>query len=410
MNSLTSLPSHGRTLLELDAQLRALPIDEVRSHWSRAFRGPPDVQEVGTKAFMLFMADNGVLSMRSEWLRKLESDVIRMCVSLFNPTPDASGNFTSGGSESIYSALHAMREWAREKLPHVAQPEVVAPYSAHPAFSKGCHYFGLRLTRVPLATDLRASVESMESAISDSTIGLIGSAPCWPYGLYDPVDRIAELAARRGLWMHVDACVGGYLAPFVERLGVDLPAWDFRAPGVMSISADLHKLGYCPKPASTVLWRSAELQRYHYVHPSDWPCGTYSTTAFAGSRSVGPVVAAWTVLQYLGQDGYSKLARRFLEIKERLVSGINSIAGLKAWNNDLLPVVFESTQIDLTLIRAELTRLGWTVLGCAEPPLITIALDAGTDERTMNLFLSELSDVMTRARQGKIKNRESLRY
>jgi sphinganine-1-phosphate aldolase len=405
-----SLPANGRPLAEIQAQLSSVNVDRVRGHWGRAFRGPADVQEVGQSAFNLFLSDNGLMSMRLDWMGHIESELTQMCVSLFHPADDAAATLTSGGSESIYSALHAMREWAREKLPHIKEPEVVAPYSAHPAFSKGCHYFGLRLRRVPLGADLRANPSAMEDALSPNTIGLVASAPCWPYAFFDPVDDIAAIAAKRGLWMHVDACVGGYLAPFLEQLGYSFPVWDFRAPGVMSISADLHKFGYCPKPASTILWRSQELLKYHHVHPSDWPGGAYKTTGFAGSRTAGAIFAAWAVMQYLGHDGYRKLAGQLMDTKARLVNGIDRIEGLRAWKNDLCPVAFESTGVDLTVIKAEMSRLGWALVGCAEPPLINIPLDAATDEQIVATFLEDLETVMRSARRGETASREALQY
>lgn len=404
-----TLPVNGRPLADLERQLHPLLPDEVRGHWRRAFRGPRDVREAGKRVYEMFQADNGLLSLRVDWMGRIETQVIEMCLSLFHSPPDAAGNFTSGGSESIYCALHAMREWAREHLPTVREPEIVAPYSAHPSFSKGCHYFGLKLRRTALGSDLRGSVTNMEDAITPNTIGLIGSAPCWPYGLYDPIEDIARLAARLGLWMHVDACVGGYLAPFVERSGHALPAWDFRVPGVMSISADLHKYGYCPKPASTILWRSADLQRHHYVHPSDWPGGTYSMTGFAGTRTAGPIFAAWTVMQYLGEEGYGKLARHLLAMKARLQDGINAIDGLQAWRPDLMPLPFEAKGVDLTTVKGELTRMGWAVVGCAEPPLINIPLDAGTDEQIVDTFLADLRLAVHRARAGEASS-EALQY
>ncbi len=409
-SSRMALPATGRSRSELEAELRPLLPDEVRGHWRRAFRGPPDVQAVGRQAYDWFQADNGLLSMRVEWLGRIETEVIEMASSLFNPPNDAAGNFTSGGSESIYCALHAMREWAREKYPHITAPEVVMPYSAHPSFSKGGHYFGLKIVRTALGPDRRASLTNLAEAITPNTIGVVASAPCWPFGAYDPVPAIAQLAQERGLWMHVDACVGGYLAPFVERLGVPLPAWDFRVPGVSSISADLHKYGYCPKPASTILWRSRALQRYHWVHPSDWPGGPYNMTGFAGTRTAGPIFAAWMVLQYLGQEGYLGLARHLLAMKERLIEGINGIGGLRAWRNDLMPLVFESTEVDLTVIKGELSRLGWAVVGCADPPLINIPLDAGTDQVMVERFLADLAEIVRQARRGKVSAGEALQY
>ena len=406
----TGLPKSGIALSEIKTALEASLQDDVHAHFSRAFRGPKDVQDVGSMAYNMFLSDNGLFSLRSGYMQRIETEVIEMCVSLFNPPEGASGTFTSGGSESIYSALHAMREWAKEKFPRITEPEVIAPYSAHPSFSKGCHYYGLKLVRTALGDDLRASLKAMEAAISPNTIGLVGSAPCWPYGLYDPIGEIGALAAKHGVWMHVDACVGGYLAPFAEKLGYKLPVWDFRVPGVMSISADLHKFGYCPKPASTILWRSGDLMKYHHVHPADWPGGQYNMTGMAGSRSAGPIFAAWAVLRYLGVEGYVRLARKTMDNKARLEAGISAIDGLFVLKNDLLPLAFGATELDLGIIKGEMSNRGWIIVGCAEPPLINLPLDAALDDIVINTFLSDLAEVTSRTRERGCGRKEGLVY
>lgn len=404
------LPQQGVSFDDIKADLRQTMIDDVRGHWSRSFRAPKDVQEVGSYAYNLFLSDNGLFSMRTEYLRRIEEDVISMCTGLFNGPADSSGTFTSGGSESIYSALHAMREWAKVHRPNAHAPEVVAPYSAHPSFSKGCHYFGLKLVRTELGPDLKASPDAMRAAITDNTIGMVGSAPCWPYGNYDPIADLAAIAKDAGIWMHVDACVGGYLAPFMEKLGRPLPAWDFRLPGVMSISADLHKLGYCLKPASTIMWRSEDLKQYHYVHPDDWPGGQYSMTGFAGSRSAGPIFAAWAIMRYLGEAGYMRLAEDLMLKKAKLLQGIGSIEGLEPWYNDLLPVCFGATDVDLGAVKGEMGKLGWILVACARPPLINIPLDAATDDRVLDCFLDDLHAITRRVRSSGGQAREELRY
>lgn len=390
--------------------LQSMPPDTLHGHWARAFRGTPEVQAVGKMAYDMFLSDNGLFSLRTEYIRRVEEELIDMCVSLFNGPDDASGTFTSGGSESNFTALHAMREWARETHPHITSPEVVVPYSAHPTFSKGCHYYGLKLVRTPLGKDLRADVSAMQKAIGPNTIGIAGSAPCWPYGLYDPIPAIGELAAKHTLWMHVDACVGGYLAPFVEALGYALPAWDFRVPAVRSISADLHKYGYCPKPASTVLWRSEELKRFHYVHPEDWPGGPYQMQGIAGTRTAGPIFAAWTVLKYLGRDGYLRLAAQVMAAKRRLSDGIAKIDGMYVFESDLLPLAFGSHVLDMQIIMGELRKLGWLLVACREPPLINLPLDAATDDTVMDAFLSELGQAADSARSGNNAARDQLTY
>jgi sphinganine-1-phosphate aldolase len=405
-----ALLDEGVPRAQLEAELGAMLPNAVHAHWSRAFRGPPDVQEVGKMAYNMFLSDNGLFSLRSEYIRGVEEEVIEMCVSLFNAPSDASGTLTSGGSESNYSALHAMREWAREHHPEIKAPEVIVPYSAHPTFSKGCHYFGLKLVRTPLGGDLRADVAAMSKAIGANTIGVAGSAPCWPYGLYDPIEAIGDLAEQHDLWMHVDACVGGYLAPFVESLGHPLPQWDFRVPAVRSISADLHKYGYCPKSASTVLWRSVELKRFHHVHPEDWPGGPYHMQGFAGSRTAGAIFAAWAVMKYLGRRGYRRLAAQVLASKQRLAEGIASIDGLYVFKSDLLPLGFGSHVLDMQLIMGELRKIGWVLVAARQPPLINLPIDAATDDSVIDAFLGDLRTVARLVHQGGTTSRAELRY
>lgn len=408
--NMSSMAEEGEPRDALESQLRKMPPDALRAHWSRAFRGPSDVQAVGKMAYDMFLTDNGIFSARTEYMRRAEEEVLAMCLGLFHAPKDAAGTFTSGGSESNYSALHAMREWAREHRPDVHSPEVVVPYSAHATFSKGCHYFGLKLVRVPLGTDLRADVAAMHRAIGPNTIGIAGSAPCWPYALYDPIERIGELAQRHDLWLHVDACVGGYLAPFVEELGRTLPTWDFRVPAVRSISADLHKYGYCPKPASTVFWRSADLKRFHQVHPEDWPGGAYHTQGFAGSRNAGPIFAAWAVLKYLGKSGYRRLAAQVLAAQSRLAAGIEAVDGLYVFKSDLLPLAFGSHTLDMQIIMGELRKQGWILLAAREPPLINLPVDAATDDAVIDAFLHDLSNAAVAARAGGDVARAELKY
>jgi len=405
-----SFPPQGTGWNELETAIRARQLDEIRAHWTKAFRAPKDVQEVGLKAFTMFLSDNGFFSLYHPYIGDIEQEVLAMCVSLFHPQPDSCGNTTSGGSESIFCAMHAAREWAVEFRPVKGVPEVVLPYSAHPAFSKACHYLGMKIVRVPVAKDYRSDVQAMADAIGPNTIALVGSAPCWPYGCYDRLDEISALAVQHGLWMHTDACVGGYLAPFLEKLGHKIPAWDFRLPGVKSISADLHKFGYCPKPMSTVLWRSAELQRFHYVSPIDWPAGEYKMMGFVGSRSGGPVFASWCTLKYLGESGYMRLANQVLDVKRKMIEGIRSIDGLWAWDNDLFPLCFGSKGEDLAAIEGGMSALGWVLFGNHEPPLINIPLDPATDDVVINTFLNELADVTRKVQRGELNVKGDLRY
>lgn len=406
----TGFPKTGLTREQINARLKQSKLDPIRGHWTRAFRPPPEVQKVGLDAYVEFLSDNAFFSLYLPYIGDLEAELMRMCVSLFHPHADSTASPTSGGSDSIYCGIHAAREWAKVHKPGATAPEVLMPYSAHAAFDKACHYFGLQAVRTPLRADFRADMDAMKKAINKNTVCIVGSAPCWSFARYDPLAEIAELAGKHDLWMHVDACVGGYLAPFLEKLGRPMPVWDFRLPQVKSISADLHKYGYCPKPLSTILWASEDLLQYHYYHPDNWPAGPYRMVGLAGSRSAGPVFAAWSVMSYLGEAGYLDLARKLLDIEARLRDGINAIEGLEVFQTDLMPFTIRGTSVDLEQLIGVMSEKGWILLGNHEPPLINMPLDAATTDEIIETFLRELAECCAQIRSGKVETKGSLRY
>ena len=394
----------------LETELRKRLPDEIRSHWGRVFRPPVEVQEIGRLAYNLFLADNALFSLRADYLGVPEQEVLEMCLDLVGAPEGAWASFTSGGSESIYSALHAIREWAKSAKPGLRRFEVIAPYSAHPTFSKGCHYLGLDLKRVPIGADLRADAKLLRQAVTENTVAVIGSAPGWSYGRFDDILALGAIAEDHDLWLHVDACVGGYLAPFVEELGVPLPRWDFRVPAVRSISADLHKFGYCPKPASTVLWRSSDYQKFHYVHPADWPGGAYRTQGFAGSRSAGPIFAAWATMKFLGRSGYARLAGQVMERKKQLSQAIGRIEGLFVLENDLLPLCFGAETVDLGTILTNMRQRGWLLVASSNPPLVQLPIDPAADDEVVRVFLEELTIATREARSSRKSDSGALHY
>ena len=190
----------------------------------------------------------------------------------------------------------------------ITEPEVIAPASAHVALDKACHYFGIRLLRAPLRDDFRVDVDWVRDHVTDRTVALVGSAGSYPYGLVDPIEELAEIATAHDVGLHVDGCLGGFVLPWIERLGVDVPRWDFRVPGVTSISADTHKFGYALKGTSVLLYRNADLRRLQYFTFPDWPGGLYVSPGIAGSRSGGLIAAAWAALLTTGEEGYLEAA------------------------------------------------------------------------------------------------------
>lgn len=371
--------------------------------------GSDDLQSVMKEAYSVYFFQNALVRRFMPGMRQMEEQVRAIAAGLLSGgKPGVQVKLTSGGSESVFCGIHAAREWAREHYPHIREPEVIAPYSVHATVTKACHYLGIKLTRVPVGADYRADVEAMAAAIGPNTIALAGSAPSWPYGKIDPIAKIAALGQERNLWVHVDACVGGYIAPFVARLGYPLPAWDFSVPGVLSISADLHKYAYAPKPASTVAFASADLLKYHDVPASDWPSATYLSEGVIGSRPAGAVAATWAAFHYLGDRGYLDYARRTMETKQRLIEGLRSV-GMKPWDTELCILLFDTVDVPAEAVVGGLTEAGWPCMGTQRPPLVQLILDPLAAD-AVDDYLADLQHLLGQLRRGRDVSRGNLGY
>jgi len=327
------LPEKGTSWDELEAAMRAMGEQDVDWRSGRAavyvFHAGEDVLEVAKRAYALYQSENGLGQAAFPSLARMESEVLDIGLGLLQAPEGACGNMTSGGSESILMAVKTCRDQAAARGVETAGAEIVLPWSAHLAFDKAAHYLGLRIVRVPVGGDLRADVGAMAEAVSERTIMLVGSAPCFPYGLIDPIDALSELALERDLWLHVDACVGGYFNPFARRNGVAVEPFDFSLPGVCSISADLHKYGYAAKGASTIFHRSEAQRAFQGFECDAWPAGVMRTPTAAGTRPGGAIAAAWAVMRYLGEEGYCQKARDVVRARERVeeaVAGIPELA------------------------------------------------------------------------------------
>jgi sphinganine-1-phosphate aldolase len=374
-----------------------------------SLKGNRDVQSMVESAFRKFLPYNALFAPYLPSVGIMERDVIDMSVTMLGGSESAAGDLTVGGSESIYCGLHAAREWARQMKPEILEPQIIAPWSAHPAFSKGAHLLGMKLVRIDVGPDHRADLGALEAAITSNTIGLVGSAPCWPYGLYDDIPALGQLALERKLWLHVDACVGGFLAPFVARTGRTIPPFDLSVPGVRSLSADLHKYGYAAKPLSLILWADRALQQYHHQVVISWPSGPYMSQSLVGSRPAGAVASAWAVMNMLGVEGYVRLADRTMTVKERLAAGIRALQVFDVWDNELSLLVFGSKQLDVRHVTAALKAKGWFMMGTMHPPLIHFTVDAVEDE-IVDALLADLADTTSAVRSGLANELADLSY
>ena len=361
----TPFPPGGAAWPELEARLDELGRDAIDWRAGRTplyiFKATDEAYEIGQRAFMKFFSENALGGKRAFFgLRKMEQELVDFGLDLFHAPAAAGGAVTTGGSESIILAVKAARDRIRSRGGVEGPFNIVAPFSAHPAFNKAGDLMDIEVRRLPLGDDLRADVAALASAIDASTIMLVGSAPCFPHGVVDPIDRLSELAVDRGIWLHIDACVGGYVLPFMQRIGRPVPDFDMSLAGVSSISADLHKFGFCPKPISTLFIRDAEdLDRVTFRFEG-WPNGLFSTVTLAGTRAGGAVAGAWAVVNHLGISGYTDVARDLATMTDRYVAGIEAIEGLHMLARPHATIInFSARDIDIFSVAEKMSQHGW---------------------------------------------------
>ncbi|MEZ4218515.1 MAG: aspartate aminotransferase family protein [Myxococcota bacterium] len=400
-----AMPDRGAPWRELEERMRAYAADDVDWRDGRAavyvFHAGADVLDVAKQAYALFQSENGLGPAAFPSLARMEREVVDMGLSLLRAPDGACGNMTSGGSESIFMAVKACRDAARAAGREVAGGEIVLPRSAHPAFDKAAQYLGLATRRVPVAADFTADVDAMAAACGARTLMLVGSAPCFPYGLVDPIPALGALAEERGLWLHVDACVGGYFAPFARMNGVDVGDFDFAVPGVCSISADLHKYGYAAKGASTVFHRS-EAQRAHQVFTfDDWPAGGMTTPTAAGTRPGGAIAAAWAVMNYLGVEGYRAKAREVVATREKIATGVAATGELAVVGDPRLGLLAyrarDPEALAVFAVWARLKARGWFTGVITEPHGIHLMLSPA-HARVADAYLADVAVALDEVR------------
>ncbi len=306
---------------------------------------------------------------------KFEAEIVSMTAHMLGAgeVPSVCGTVTSGGTESILLAMKAYRDRAKAGR-RVKRPEIVAPTTAHAAFDKAAEYFGMRTVRVPVGPDQRADLAGTERAITSKTVALVGSAPTFPHGVVDPIDRLSELARRRGLGFHTDACLGGFVLPWAEELGYSVPGFDFRLPGVTSMSADTHKFGFASKGTSVVLYRTPELRAFQYFTATDWPGGLYFSPTLAGSRPGGLSAACWAAMVATGEQGYLDATRRILQTAATIRLGIESIPELRVLGDPLWVIAFASKTVDVYRVMDRMAERGWNLNGLQHPAAVHICV------------------------------------
>lgn len=401
-------PFEGTPWPELKREL--LEAQQTDCPWTRGMFGlwwpnpSPEVLQVQKEAAALFAHASQLYARSVPSLEKIESEVKAMALELLRAPEGAVATLTSGGTESNFLAVMTARNWARVRRPEVGAPEIVMPRTAHPTLNKAAGYLGMRVVRVPAGPDFRADVAAMEAALTENTVMIVGSAPPYTHGRIDPVPSLGALATRRGLWLHVDACVGGFLAPFLRKLGRPVPEFDFAVEGVSSMSADLHKFGYTLLGASTFSLRDASLLEHQRFDFEDWPYGPYRSVTFAGSRPSGPVAAAWAVMRLLGEVGYLEIARGILRTTQLFLEGIRAIPGLEVLLEPEIGILnVVSSEVDVITVAEELTARGWPTARFLEPRALHFLMDRVDDEAVIHDLLRALAEVVADVRAGRVK-------
>jgi glutamate/tyrosine decarboxylase-like PLP-dependent enzyme len=310
---------------------------------------------------------------------KFEAEIVAMTAAMLgaehaDPAAPVAGTVSSGGTESILLAMKTYRDHARARR-GIAEPEIVAPVTAHAAFDKAARYFDMPLVRVPVDAGFKADLGAMAAAVTERTAVVVGSAPSFPHGVIDPIPEIAALAAERGAGCHVDACLGGFIVPWAERLGYPVPPFDFRLPGVTSMSADTHKYGYAAKGSSVILYRGKDLRQFQYYTTADWPGGLYLSPTFAGSRPGALSATCWAAMVSIGERGYLEAARRILETGAKVRDGIAEIPGVRVLGDPLWVIAFATGEgLDVYQVLENMAARGWSLNGLQRPPAVHIAV------------------------------------
>lgn len=401
------LPARGTPREALRRMLEEATADDVRDWEQRlaagmTFPAGEDVVEVAKEAYLRFFKTNALYATRFKSLARFEREIVEMTAGLLHGER-AVGAISSGGSESNFLAVKSARERGRALHPRIAAPEALLPASAHPSLFKAAYDLGLKAVRTPLGADHQIDLDAYLAAVTDNTVVMVGSAPSLTLGMVEPIEEMAAIAAERDISFHVDACVGGYFLPFAEKLGHRVRRFDFRVPGVTTISADLHKYGYTAKGASTLLSRDEDVFRYQQFRfgaperAEDW----YVTPTMAGTRPGGAIAAAWAVMTYLGEDGYLRLVDKALRYMARFKAGVNAIEGLEVMGDPVMTVFgYTSRTLDIFAIADGLERRGWLVTRDTWPMKAIRFMQSPGHEPYVDRYLADLAEVAELVRRG----------
>ena len=401
-----TFPDTGQAIDQVLTRLRSYAETDTPWHAKKMFIGGSyfggdEILNASNMAAGVYQNHNALYAGRIfPGLVEIEQEIISMLLNLYNAPPSAIGSLTGGGTESLLLAV--MSALNRAKSMGKQGPfDVIIPESAHPGFDKAAHLMGLNAIRLTSSDAYRADIEQIKASIGPNAIFLAASAPSFPFGITDPVDELAIIAKKHRLWLHVDACHGGFVLPFANQLGYAIPDFDFSVDGVTSLSVDLHKLGYANKGASALLLADVKNEKYQRYTFDNWPGGRYSTMGLMGSRSAGGMASAWAMMQILGQTGYREIVSEILTARDRLINGLTDIQGIRVLGNpDAYLIAFSSDTADIMALSEGMLSKGWLTGHLTRPKAIHLFLDR-ENVTSISEFLEDLSDTIVEVSMGR---------
>lgn len=399
------LPDKGKSNEEILQMIQTYVKMVVLPYKSGALSGcvygaSDTITELTTRVFEKYAWSNPMHADVFPDIRKMEAEVVRWVLNLFNGDQNSCGTMTSGGTESIMLACKVYRDIAYSK--GIKRPEMVVPITAHAAFDKAAHFFRIRIHHVPIDPHTkRVNTKLLTSYINSNTCMIVGSAPPFAHGAIDPIEDLSKIALRYEVPLHVDACLGGFLIPFMKEAGFELPLFDFRLKGVTSISCDTHKYGYTPKGSSVIMYRNTEYRRYQYFAQPEWPGGIYVSPTMAGSRAGSLIAMTWATLMSFGYEGYVEATRKVIEATKFIANGVRQIKEIQLMcEPDVSVVSFDSKDFNVLKIIDEMVAKGWLLNAIQNPVGIHIAVtymhtQAGVKEKFIDDLKAAVKEIMT---------------
>ncbi len=399
-NSVT-LPKTGTPREELLKLLQASHDQDTNwkdgRTWSLVYHASDEHTEFLKRAYSIYFHQNGLNPSAFPSLRKMEAEVVSIAANLLGGGANAAGTMTSGGTESIMMAIKTYRDRARELQPQITRPEMIVPVSIHPAFDKASHYFDVKIVKAPLSSDFRVDVEAVKKLTNANTILIVGSAPQYPQGVIDPITELAAFAKSKGIGMHVDACVGGFILPFLKKLGHALPPFDLSVDGVTSMSADIHKYGFASKGASVVLYNDKDLRRYQFFVLADWPGGAFASPSMPGTRPAGAIAAAWATLRAFGEEGYLEIAKTCMDNTKKLQDGVRELGFDIVGKPEMAIFAFSAKDFDVYAVADQMQGRGWYIDRQQKPTCLHLMVTPAHTHH-ISKFLADLKECVAAVR------------